>query len=180
VSITTSTLLWLFPIAFMFHDFEEIMFWEPWLSKHGDEIKRRVPAFMIKPVSAIVEKSTAQASLPILLIFSLTVLSTFVAVEHQNYPLFLLASAVFFIHGFMHLGQALILRSYVPAMITSALIIIPYGLALYGRLIEEGIVDLTGLLIYFPLSVILLVPFILLMHQVGDYVFQKVARVLIN
>ena len=96
MSITTQTLLWLFPIAFMFHDFEEILFWESWLHKNGDEIKRRIPALMAKPVGVIVEKSTTQAALPICLIFSLTVLSTFVATEYHNYELFLLASGVFF------------------------------------------------------------------------------------
>ncbi len=180
MSMTTQTLLWLFPIAFMFHDFEEILFWESWLHKNGDEIKRRVPACMAKQVGVIVEKSTAQAALPICLIFSLTVLATFVAAEYQNYELFLLASGVFFMHGFVHLGQALFLRRYVPAIITSAFIIIPYGLIVYARLIEEGIIDLTGLLIRFLLGVILLLPFILLMHKVGEKIFQKASRLLIG
>ena len=52
-------MLWLFPIAFIFHDFEEIMFWELWLNKHGGEIKSRVPAFLAKQVGTIVEKLTA-------------------------------------------------------------------------------------------------------------------------
>ncbi|HSD85089.1 MAG TPA: HXXEE domain-containing protein [Anaerolineae bacterium] len=180
MSITTQTLLWLFPITFMFHDFEEILFWEAWLNKHGAEIEGRIPAFMAKRVSAIVKKSTAQAALPICLIFSLTVLSTFVAAEYGNYELFLLASGVFFVHAFMHLGQALILRSYVPAIVTSALIIIPYSLILFGRLTEEGIVTWTGLLIHFLVGVILLLPFILLMHQVGDYLLHKITQRLVN
>ncbi len=36
------TLIWLFPIAFMFHDFEEIILGEPWLRKNAGEIKHRV------------------------------------------------------------------------------------------------------------------------------------------
>jgi hypothetical protein len=164
----------------MFHDFEEIIFWELWLNKHGGEIKSRVPSFLAEQVGAIVGKSTAQASLSICLIFSLTVLSAFLAAEHHEYGFFLLASGAFFMHGFMHLGQAVALKRYVPAVITSALIIIPYGLVLYRRLINEGMVDLSGLFISFLLGAVLMLPFILAMHHVGDYVFKKVVKLLIK
>jgi hypothetical protein len=180
MSTDTHTLIWLFPVAFMFHDFEEIIFWELWLNKHGDEVKRRLPVFLAKRVSTIVGKSTAQASLPIGLIFSLTVLSSLLATEHQTYGFFLLASGGFFIHGFMHVGQAVALRRYIPAVITSAVIVIPYGLMLYGRLIGEGIVNWAGLFIYFLLGAVLMVPFILVMHAVGDYMYTGAVRLLIH
>ena len=180
MSIDTHTLIWLFPIAFMFHDFEEIIFWELWLNKHGGEVKSRVPAFLAKQVDTIVGKSTAQASVPICLIFSFTVLASFLAAEYQKYGFLLLASGAFFLHGFMHLGQAVALRKYVPAVVTSALIVIPYGLVLYGRLINEGMVDMSGLLIYFLLAAALTVPFILVMHKVGDCLYKKTVKLLIN
>jgi hypothetical protein len=180
MSIDTHTLLWLFPIAFIFHDFEEIIFWELWLKKNGDAIKSRLPAFLAKRVGTVFEKSTAQASLPICLIFGFTVLASFLATEYEKYGFFLLTSGVFFIHGFMHLGQAVVLRRYVPAVITSALVIIPYGLVLYRRLIEEGIVDISGLFIYFLLAVPLIIPFILVMHKAGDYLYKKTVKFLIG
>ncbi len=180
MSMDTLTLIWLFPIAFMFHDFEEIIFWELWLKKHGEEVKRRVPAFLAKPVSIVVEKSTAEASFSIFLIFSLTVLASFLAVRYEKYGFFLLASGAFFLHGFMHLGQAVVLRKYIPAVITSALIVIPYGLILYGRLIQEGVVGMPGLLIYFLFAVILIIPLILVMHKAGDYLYKWAVKLLIN
>lgn len=180
MSIDMRTLIWLFPVAFMLHDFEELMLWEPWLAKHGDEVKRRVPAFLAKPVSVIVEKTTTQVSLPICLIFGLTALAAFLAAEYQAYGPFLVASGLFFIHGFMHLGQAVALRRYVPAVITSALITIPYGLVLYGRLMGAGIVTLAGLLVYSLLGAVLMVPFILVMHVVGDYLYARAVRLLIR
>lgn len=180
MSIQTQTLLWLFPVAFMFHDFEEIIFWELWLKKHGDEVKRRVPAFLAKSVGTIVEKTTAQASLPICLIFGLTVLSSFLAAEYGKYGFFLLASGAFFLHGFMHLGQAIALRKYVPAVITSAFIVIPYGLILYWRLIQEEIIGMPGLFIYVLCAVVLTIPLILVMHKVGDYLYKQITRFLIS
>jgi hypothetical protein len=180
MSIDTHTLIWLFPIAFMFHDFEEILFWELWLSKNGAEVRNRVPAFLTGQVDAIVGKSTAQFAFPVLLIFSLTVLSSFLAVEYESYGFFLMASGAFFLHGFMHIGQAIALRRYVPAAITSALIAIPYGLILYGRLIHERIVSVPGLLVYFLLSIVLIVPLILIMHKVGDVLYKKAVELLMG
>ncbi|HEX2995018.1 MAG TPA: HXXEE domain-containing protein [Anaerolineales bacterium] len=180
MSIDTHTLIWLFPIAFMFHDFEEIIFWELWLKKHGAEVRQRVPSFLQKQVSTITEKSTAETSFSILLIFSLTVLAAFFAAEYQRYGFFLLASGAFFLHGFMHLGQAIILHKYVPATITSVLVIIPYGLVLYGQLIAEQVIDIPGLLIYSLLGMVLIVPLILTMHKVGEYLYGKMVKLLIG
>jgi hypothetical protein len=180
MSIDTHTLIWVFPIAFMFHDFEEILFWELWLSKNSAEIRNRVPAFLTRQVDAIVGKSTAQFSFPVLLIFGLTALSSFLAVEYEAYGLFLMASGAFFLHGFMHIGQAIALRRYIPAVMTSTLIVIPYGLVLYGRLISDGIVDISGLLTYFLFAVVLILPLILIMHKAGEYLYRKMVDLLIG
>jgi len=168
----------------MFHDFEELMLFEPWLRKNAgvirDRIKNRVPAFLARPIEAVLVKSTIEFAVPISLIFGLASLSSYLAVEYEAYGFFLLASGSFFLHGFMHLGQAIVLRRYVPAVISSLLIVIPYGLVLYWRLVTEGIVHTPGLLIYFPLAVVLIVPFILVMHQVGEYLYKKTVRLLID
>ncbi len=87
---------------------------------------------------------------------------------------------MFFLHGLMHMGQALALRKYIPAIISSGLIVIPYGLILYRRLITEGIVNVPKLLVYFLFGAVLVIPFILVMHQVGDYAYKKTVRLLIG
>jgi hypothetical protein len=184
MSIDTRTLIWLFPIAFMFHDFEEIILGEPWLRKNAGEIRERIekgaPAFLAKQIEAILDKSTTELAFPIRLIFGLTFISSFLAVEYEAFGFFLLASGAFFLHGFMHLGQAIVLRRYVPAIISSALIAIPYGLVLYWRLIEEGIVDTPRLLIYFLFAAVLVVPFMLVMHIAGGYLYEKTVKLLIG
>jgi hypothetical protein len=126
------------------------------------------------------EKSTAQFSFPVLLIFSLTVLSSFLAVEYESYGFFLMASGAFFLHGFMHIGQAIVLRRFVPAVITSVLIVIPYGLALYGRLISAKVINVPGLLVYFLFAVVLILPFILIIHKVGDFLYKKLVSLLVG
>ncbi len=36
--MTLSTLLWLFPVSFMLHDFEEIIRIECWIHRNGDRV----------------------------------------------------------------------------------------------------------------------------------------------
>ncbi len=182
--ISTHTLIWLFPVAFMLHDFEEIILGEPWLKKNADDIMarigNRVPDFMANQIKKVLGKSTTELALSVCLIFCLTAVASLLAAEYQQYGFFLAASMLFFVHGFMHLGQAVALRRYVPAVITSILIVIPYGLILFWRLINEGIVQLSELPIYALLGAVLTVPFILVMHIVGDYLYRQATRILIK
>ncbi len=184
MSIDIRTLIWLFPIVFMFHDFEEIILGEPWLKKNGGDIlgrmEGRVPPFVARQIGAVFAKPAAELALPVSLIFDLAFLSAFIAVQFGAYGFFLLASGSYFLHGFMHVGQAVLLRRYVPAVISSVVFVIPYGLVLYWRLIGEGIVSVPALLVYFLLDVALTIPFILAMHRVGDFVYKQAARRLVG
>jgi len=128
----------------------------------------------------ILGKTTTQFAFPIFLIFVLTCIAALLAAEFHSYPMFLVASSLFFLHGFMHIGQAIFLRRYIPALITSVLITIPYGLVLFLRLFEAGIVNLLGLVIYFVVAIVLAVPFIVGMHIVGEAVYQRVMKILIG
>lgn len=182
--IDTRTLLWLFPIVFMFHDFEELILFEPWLKKNAAEIRAKLaafaPAFFLKQVDCILAKSSTAFAFPVSLIFALTCLATILAAVYGQYAAFLLASGVYFTHGFLHLGQAIALRRYVPALITSLVFVIPYGLVLYPRLIAAGIVDLPGLLAYFALGAALILPIILGLHAAGEYLYQKALGLLVG
>ena len=180
MTIGTHTLIWLLPVSFMVHDFEEIIFWELWMNKNGGEVRRRVPPFLAKHVDTVLGKSTAQVSFVVCLIFVLPVLAAFLATVCGTASLFLLISAMFFAHGFGHIGQSIVLRRYVPGVITSALIVIPYGLVLDWRLSAETIVDLSRLSVYFLLGAVLMMPFILTMHKAGDYLYPKAVRLLID
>jgi hypothetical protein len=177
MSIEIYKLIWLFPIVFILHDFEELILFEPWLNKNAgailDRVRNRVPLVMEQQLKIITTKTTTQFALPISLIFILACISALFAAEYGKYPFFLLASSLFFLHGFMHLGQAILLRRYVPAIITSALVAIPYGTILFWKLLVAGIVDIPRLLIYFLIAIILGIPFILGMHILGEFLYKK-------
>jgi hypothetical protein len=172
MSMSTPTLLWLFPIAFILHDFEELIGFEPWLKRHAPDVRAKLqkvlPAALLPRVDAVLGKSTAQFAVPIALIFILTALSSFVAVEYHSYVFFLAASAAYTLHGLMHIGQTIALRRYVPALATSVLIVLPYGALLYPRLVADGIVTWPGLMLYGFVGMIAIVPIILCMHWLGE------------
>lgn len=176
MTLSTQTLIWLFPLAFVIHDLEELILWEPWLAQNGAEVTARLPAFMRRAVGRVVQKSAGQAAISIGLIFCLTVVAAYLAAQTGRVEFLLFAAGAFFLHGFMHLGQAILLRRYVPAVVTSALVVIPYGWVLLSRLVEEGFVRPGGLLWRFAAAAVLLVPFILLLHFAGDWLSARFAR----
>lgn len=184
MTIDINILIWLFPIAFILHDFEELILFEPWLKQNASvvtgQIKNKVPAFLEKQLDTIVGKTTTQFAFPICLIFIVISASALLAAGFGKYTLFLLAGSLFFLHGFMHVGQAILLRRYIPALITSALIVIPYGMVLFGELIATGIVAFPELVVYFTISIVLGVPFIIGIHMAGEYAYKRVIDILIG
>ena len=180
MAIDMQSVLWLLPISFMIHDFEEIVFWESWMAKNGAELTRRAPPFLTGLANDFVHKSTAQVSVTVFLIFCLTTVSVLLVTVAEYWPLFLILMSMFFLHGFGHIGQAILLRRYVPGVITSVLVVIPYGVWATGRVLSTGTVDLSGLLVYFVVAVVLAPPFILLMHMFGSYLYPRMLSSLIR
>ena len=182
--VDTTTLIWLFPIAFMVHDFEELILSDAWLGKNASQMKvlirARFPAAAAGRMCAVMDKSAAELAVPVSLIFLTTCVATFGAAVYRQYGFFVLASELFFLHAFMHIGQAIALRRYVPAVLTSILIIVPYGLILFPHLIAERIVDAPTLLIDEGISVVVAMPFILVMHEIGSFLYRRLTGLLIR
>jgi hypothetical protein len=179
MSISTHTLIWLFPIAFIFHDFEELLFLPPWLKKNAPDIRDRIPVWLVRHLDSMSQRSNGAFATAVCFPFILAALSSFLAVEHQSYGFFLLAGAMFFVHGFGHLFQTLLLRRYVPGVFTSLLFVIPYGLFLFARLLGEGIVGWTGLLVYCVAGAVLFLPFIVAVLKLGEIVYARAAKLLL-
>jgi len=184
MSLDAYKLVWLFPIAFILHDFEELLLFEPWLKKNAQAIKSRikgrVPAFIERQFDAILGKSTLEFAFPICLNFLLACISAFLAAGFGSYSMFLIASSLFFLHGFMHVGQAMLLRRYVPALITSLLVAIPYGTFLFRSLIAAGTLAVPVLALYFLAAIVLAVPFILGIHLLGELVYKQVMKLFVG
>lgn len=157
------SLLWLFPVTFLFHDFEEILTVEKWAAKHGDRVSQTLPGFAKRAFQSSLRMNTFHFAKDVLWVYSLIVLVTMLAVFIDFYLLFLAALHLYFLHVFTHIGQTLFLKQYTPGVATAIFPVLPYSLYAYYRLLSDQIVSSTDLLwglgamlILVPLGVILL------------------------
>lgn len=105
------TIIWLFPIIFMIHDFEEIIFINQWKKNSYYE------ALKIKPFNDFL--STASFSIAVaqeFIIFS--IVSIFSVISNNYFLWFGLFSAIF-IHFLLHIIISLKISKYHPGLFTS-------------------------------------------------------------
>jgi len=169
------TLIWIFPILFILHDFEEIIIIEKWMNENSGIIQKKLPRKIADKVIKQFSMSTAQFAVAVLVIFLFVSSSTFMAHQFVNqeslvylYP-FIIFTLTFFLHAFTHIGQSIYLRSITPGTFTSAIIIIPYSFVLYKTLLINGIITWKVVLICLPF-VLLLIPIALIAHWIGKKV----------
>lgn len=175
ISSNVQTLIWLFPIFFMLHDFEEIIMIEKWLSNNTENIYRRLPENMAARVVKQFSMSTAQFSVSVALIFIIVSSSAFLASQYMNKGvfggiyLFIICTMVFFLHAFTHIGQSILFRCVTPGVITSIIIILPYSFLLYRTLLANQIITLNTIFICLPF-VFIFFPVVLTAHWIGKKV----------
>jgi hypothetical protein len=156
------TVLWLFPIVFMFHDFEEILTVEKWTRANRQKVAALFPKWFPKWLESSFHMTTLQFSRDVFWIFLFITLAALLAVQFSFYPFFILFLTVFFLHVFTHVGIALYLRSYTPGVFTAVVLVLPYSLLAYDRLFHEQILNWSNLFLSMAM-VILLFPFFALM-----------------
>lgn len=118
--MSTESLMWLLPVVFMLHDFEEIVLLRPWLSRHREALLERFPGLARRLLPAGLRLSTNAFALIVAEEFALLAFVTLLAVELALYDLWVGVLIAFALHLLVHLGQALALREYVPVVATSA------------------------------------------------------------
>lgn len=115
-----------FPIAFIVHEAEEIGTFRRWLSSKGEGVKARLPksAAVIDRLSSLDKAAFSVAALEellLIILITLYLLSDLPYASEIWYTVFL----AFALHLFIHIAQAIIVRGYVPGLV-SAIILIPY------------------------------------------------------
>ncbi len=129
-------LIAILPIVFMIHDFEEIIMFKPWLTKNREELKRRFPKmerFMAK--NSLFDLSTSAFAVAVMQEFLLISAATFVSLYFDDYSVWFAAFMAYFVHLFMHIGQWVLFRKYVPVIITSILTM-PYCIYTFLRFLR--------------------------------------------
>ena len=136
--------LWLLPAVFLVHDGEEMLTMPGWVQAHGAELAAIArKGRLLSALVATVPKTPAQVTIAVALLLAVFVLVTTAAVRAPRAGLGLDAYVAllggFFLHAFGHLGQALLLRTYVPGLFGALLAVVPASLYLYSRLFAAGL-----------------------------------------
>ncbi|WP_066064397.1 HXXEE domain-containing protein [Neobacillus soli] len=169
------TVIWLFPIIFMFHDLEEIITVESFMTKYKTIVPKTFLAKLTLTIKKTLGKKSSQLSIVaawILLILTfITFMTAYFLPIGENFLLFTAALNVFFLQAFSHIAQTSIFQGYTPGVITALFIVIPYSLLTYYRLFESALIDGHLLLESLPLSVFLIPIFL-----IGNFLGRRLIR----
>jgi hypothetical protein len=117
--VKIESLMWLLPIVFMFHDFEEIIMFKPWLGANRTILEKRFPKWAARILAGHDKISTSSFALAVAEEFLILSVLTLLAVELELYSFWAGMMLGFFIHLLVHAGQFVIYRGYVPVILTS-------------------------------------------------------------
>lgn len=167
-----TTVIWLFPIIFIFHDLEEIITIESSMSKY--KYSSQKPPFVEQTLKMRRKLGSTAAQLSvsatwILLIISFTTWMT--AHFSLNGGSFLLYTAIlnlFILQATMHIVQSIFFKGYTPGIITALFLLIPYCLIAFYSLFERGLIDWHLIFASIPVS-LLMIPIFLVGNLLGRY-----------
>lgn len=107
--------VWLFPILFIFHDMEEIVGFGWWINKNKEMLITRFPK-----ISKTYENySTEGMALAVFEELILCILICMISLVTDWYALWLGGFIAYAVHLLIHIGQSIVIRKYIPALVTS-------------------------------------------------------------
>lgn len=155
----------LLPVVFMFHDFEEIIFVKSWFNKNGQWLAEKFPFLSKTFFSHIENTTTANFALMVAEEFILVSLITYWGILSGNYYLWLGVFMAFSVHIVIHLIQWIVVRRYIPVIVTS-LLCLPY--CIFGMMQILYLNEFTGteIVVCTLIGMILVVLNLLLIHRI--------------
>ncbi|MDF1548407.1 MAG: HXXEE domain-containing protein [Bacteroidales bacterium] len=166
-----TTLIWLFPLIFMLHDFEEIIMMQAWQNKNKDYLLTRFPRIGKRIIGTYENLSTASFSIAVLEEFLILSIAAVLAAEFDNFLLWTASFLAFFMHLFIHIIQWIIIRRYLPAIV-STFLALPYCIYAFNELIYRSLYSYSELALLFLAGLILLVTNLLMVHKLAAF-FEK-------
>ena len=133
-------LFWIisFPLAFIIHDGEEIVVQHQWMLAHKESIIQKFPRAtrIIVHLSSLSTKAFAVAVLEELILLLLATAYILIGGAYAT-ELWIALFMAFSIHFVVHIAQGLLIRGYVPGLITSILML-PYAYFGISRICEDA------------------------------------------
>ena len=155
-------IIWLFPILFIFHDFEEIIFVQAWVSKDKSYLFDRFPVLPRKLLTHFDNITTASFAFGVAEEFILITIITVVSYTMNWYALWLGLFIAFTLHLLIHCFQTLILRKYVPAIVTSV-ICLPICIYIIKQVIQ--VFTLNTVILYSILGLVIMAINLVIIHK---------------
>lgn len=126
-ALTVLYLVLPFPVAFILHDAEEVVVQHRWMLAHREALARRFPkiAPLLDHLCGLSTKAFAIAAFEELVV--LLAATCYVLVDGAfSMQIWSALFIAFSIHLLVHISQAIIVRGYVPGVVTSVLLL-PYA-----------------------------------------------------
>ncbi len=159
-------MIWLFPILFMLHDFEEIIFLPPWLHKNKPYLSDRFPKLSGRLFEHFDNITPASFTLGVAEEFLLISVITFISTLTHNYYLWMGLFIAFNLHLISHLIQSCMVGKYFPALVTS-LISLPIGITILIKVIT--LFSWLNIILYGCLGITIMVVNLVIVHKGMDH-----------
>lgn len=163
---TLNAIVWLFPVVFMLHEFEEIILIEPWQKKFQwkrETFKGRWPF----PDFISTESFSCAVAEEFILVSAVTLIGCLT----NNYLLWFGAYFACILHFVLHLTIGLYFRNYVPGVV-SAVLLFPIGAYNLYKGVTLMQVSKTELVIYAVIGTVLLLLNLMMLHKLMK-LFEK-------
>lgn len=170
-----STIVWLFPLIFMLHEFEEIIFFKPWVRENSDYLQKRVPKPARRLLSHLENLSVPAFTVAVAEEFILLSVITIVSIMFDSYLLWLGVFMGFFIHLLIHFVQWIILRRYIPVIVTTFISLIYCGFSLI-YILEKGIFQITEVILWTVIGFIIIAINLLFAHKLAEWFDKKIKQ----
>lgn len=153
--------IWIFPILFIFHDMEEIIGLGLWLQKNKAFLDKKYPQISRTYGSYSTEGMAAAVMEELILCLSICIVSRMTGA----YGVWLGALIAYAFHLLIHMGQSLILKQYIPAVLTSVLCL-PCSIGLIWVSVCTLSYSISQLLFYGLLGIVIVAGNLKLAHAV--------------
>jgi hypothetical protein len=142
---TMDALVWMFPVLFMIHEFEEIFMIEAWWTRNKEKIKATWPKVMPFGLNYAGPYLSASIAIAIFTEFILIIVVCLVCAIFKNYYAWYGFLVGVVLHMFLlHLRDVIKFKGYTPGIITCALLVIPAIWMLYqaNTMLHYGVLEI--------------------------------------
>jgi len=158
-SLTFKQVIWLLPIGYIIHFFEELPRFPEWANKHLKKPYTKTKFITENIVLWIL------VMIPVLITAYFTF---FIAIL-----LILSAAAGFFMNMIFHVYFTLRTREYSPGTVTACILFVPISLIIFYLADKEGLLTLTTIVLSIILGFIMLPLIVGIVHKIIDKINEK-------